>query len=182
MLDGKGGVWVGGDSAGVAGYAMSVRADEKVFRNGPYVMGFTTSFRMGQLLRFALRPPKPPPKSWPADRHFGFMCNEFVDAVRECLAKGGFKESKEGAEKGGTFVVGYEGRLFTIEPDFQVAVQRDAFCAVGCGQQIALGAMYAMSAEKWFKCLLPRKRILIALAAAEHYSAGVRRPFKVLHA
>lgn len=28
-------VWMGGDSAGVGGYALTVRADQKVFRNGP---------------------------------------------------------------------------------------------------------------------------------------------------
>ncbi len=42
-------VYIGGDSAGVSGYSMTVRADSKVFTIGPYLMGFTTSFRMGQL-------------------------------------------------------------------------------------------------------------------------------------
>jgi hypothetical protein len=45
LVDG-GRVWLGGDSAGVSGWDLTVRADRKVFRNGPYVMGFTTSFRM----------------------------------------------------------------------------------------------------------------------------------------
>lgn len=77
MVEG-GRVWIGGDSAGVAELELTVRADEKVFTNGPYVFGFTSSFRMGQLLRYKLKPPKPP--------RFGdlmaFMVNDFIEAVR----------------------------------------------------------------------------------------------------
>ena len=38
-------VYIGGDSAGVGGYSLEVRKDPKVFITGPFVMGFTTSFR-----------------------------------------------------------------------------------------------------------------------------------------
>ena len=41
----KGAVYIGGDSAAVAGWALTCRADHKVFKNGDFVMGFTTSFR-----------------------------------------------------------------------------------------------------------------------------------------
>lgn len=54
----QGNVWIGGDSAGVGGYDLMLRADQKVFRNGDFLMGFTSSFRMGQLLRYKLSPPK----------------------------------------------------------------------------------------------------------------------------
>ena len=53
-------MYIGGDRAGVAGLSLTVRADEKVFQNGEFLMGFTTSFRMGQLLRYSLKPPPPP--------------------------------------------------------------------------------------------------------------------------
>ena len=53
----EGVVYIGGDSAGVAGLSLVVRADE-MFRNGDFLMGFTTSFRMGQLLRYKLYPPR----------------------------------------------------------------------------------------------------------------------------
>jgi hypothetical protein len=47
-------VSIGGDSAGVGGWDLTVRADEKVFVLGEFVFGCTTSFRMGQLLRYKL--------------------------------------------------------------------------------------------------------------------------------
>ena len=59
LIDGNR-VWMGGDSAGVSGLDITVRSDPKVFRNGDFLIGFTSSFRMGQLLAFRLRPPPRP--------------------------------------------------------------------------------------------------------------------------
>ena len=42
-----------GDSLGVGGLDVVLRDDPKVFHNGDFLIGYTTSFRMGQLLRFA---------------------------------------------------------------------------------------------------------------------------------
>src|SRR3546814_10742010 len=54
--DGK--VYLGGDSAGVAGWSLTVRKDPKVFRVGDCIIGFTSSFRMGPLLAHSFQPPK----------------------------------------------------------------------------------------------------------------------------
>jgi len=43
-------IYMGGDSAGVANYSLSVRKDPKVFKRYGFIFGFTSSFRMGQLL------------------------------------------------------------------------------------------------------------------------------------
>ena len=120
VQDGK--VYMGGDSAGVAGYSMSVRADEKVYRNSGLLMGFTTSFRMGQLLRYSFIPPERLPSEEP-DK---YMVTRFVDSVRECLKKGGWAAKKDEAEHGGTFLVGYQGSLYCIEGSYQVAKQVDS--------------------------------------------------------
>jgi len=163
-------VYIGGDSAGVAGYVTQVRSDAKVFRNGPYLFGFTSSFRMGQLLRYALQPP-----AVGADLD-KFMVTTFVDAVRDCLKAGGFATKESEAEHGGTFVVGVAGRLFRIDSDYQVGEQADRFDAVGCGQEFALGALHATAG------MPPKRRINLALEAAARYSAGVTGPFICLSA
>jgi len=168
LLD-KGKIYMGGDSAGVANLSLSVRADQKVFIKDDFIMGFTSSFRMGQLLRYNLRIPF---------HHngidtFEYMVSSFVEAVRKCLNDGGFAEKKDAKEKAGTFLVGYRRRLFCIDEDYQVAEQLLPFYAVGCGEDIALGALFANSH------LEPEKRILQALEAAEQFSAGVRRPFVI---
>jgi ATP-dependent protease HslVU (ClpYQ) peptidase subunit len=170
----NGKVYIGGDSAGVAGLSLQVRADEKVFQNGEFLMGFTSSFRMGQLLRFNLNVPK----QYPDVEDYQYMVTTFVDAVRNCLRDGGYARNKSGEEFGGTFLVGYKGNLYGIEDDFQVAKYVDGYSAVGCGAEIALGSLHAS------RCictdLSPHDRVLLALDASERFSAGVRAPFKVL--
>jgi hypothetical protein len=163
----QGKIYIGGDSAGVGGMSLIVRADEKVFINGDFIMGFTSSFRMGQLLRYSLKPPV----HHPDVDLFGYMVTDFIDAVRTCLKTGGFAEKEKEVEKAGTFLVGFKGRLFKVEGDYQVGESGVPYDACGCGEDIALGAMFASPD------LPPEKRILTALEAAEQYSAGVRRPF-----
>lgn len=166
----EGKVYMGGDSAGVGGWDLTVRADAKVFRNGPFVFGFTSSFRMGQLLRHALAAPRPEGN---LER---FMCTTFVDAVRECLQAGGYAATRNGTESGGTFLVGVQGRLFQVDSDYQVGESRDAYDAVGCGSGYALGVLHLASRQQ----LDPRGRVRLALDAAAHHSAGVRGPFRIV--
>lgn len=163
----EGRVYIGGDSAGLYDYQITVRADVKVFTNGPYVMGFAGSFRMGQLLHHSLKAPVPKGN---LDR---FMVTTFVDAARDCMDRGGFLTIKNNVTEGGQFLVGVNGRLFCVEGDFQVGASRDDYMAIGCGDDVAFGSLYATRGEK------PRPRIKKALEAAAHHSAGVRAPFVV---
>jgi hypothetical protein len=165
-----GAVHLGADSAGVAGYDLTVRADTKVFRNGPYLFGFTSSFRMGQLLHYALAPPAPT-----GDIH-RFMATRFVDAVRDCLKEGGWSKKDSDREEGGTFLVGVAGRLFGVYSDYQIGEGIDGYLAVGCGDQAALGSLHATAALR----VAPKRRVLMALEAAERLNAGVRAPFHTL--
>ena len=165
--DGK--VYIGGDSAGVGGYSLTVRKDCKVFRNGEFVIGGTTSFRMLQLLRHAFMPPVYDP----ATDLEKYMTTTFVDAVRECFKLGGYLLKSSERESGGHFLVGFRGRLFQIEDDFQVGEALSGYDAVGCGSDIALGVLYATPDVR------PRKRIELALRGAEEHNAGVRGPFYI---
>ncbi|RKH05085.1 hypothetical protein [Corallococcus carmarthensis] len=167
----QGRVYVGGDSAGSNSWQLVVRKDAKVFRNGPYVLGFTTSFRMGQVLRHAFRPPPPPRRTSALER---FMVVDFVDALRATLKDAGFAHQENGQERGGHFLVGVCGRLFTVEDDYQVGESRDSFAAVGCGADVARGALFATKGAK------PVERVRTALRAAERFNNGVRGPFLVV--
>jgi len=164
-------IYVGGDSAGVSNHDLVVRADQKVFVNGPYVMGFSGSYRMGQLLRYSFKPPRPMFR-----RLEKFMVTTFIDAVRECLKKGGYLHVKEGTEEAETasFVVGVMGRLFIIESDLQVAASHDGFVTVGSGSSVASGSLFSTEGKP------PRERVLTALNAAERFTSSVRRPFVIV--
>lgn len=164
--DGK--VWIGGDSAGVGGLTLTVRADEKVFENRGFLFGFTTSFRMGQLLRYSFTPPA---KKEGQDL-MAYMVMDFVDAIRTTLKTGGFATVKDGADHGGTFLVGHAGRLFYIDSDFQVGETLDGIETCGAAQDVAKGALWAASGS-------PEERVRAALTAAERYNAAVRGPFVI---
>lgn len=163
-------IYMGGDSAGIDGYDLVVRADEKVFTVGQYIMGFCGSFRVGQLLRYSLAPPNPRTKDLPR-----FMATTFVDSVRKCLTDGGAAFKEHGIEQGGTFLVGVRGRLFCIESDYQVGESEQPYVAIGCGAQVANGALYAQP-----KTMAPKARVIQALEAAQRFSGGVRSPFRVV--
>jgi hypothetical protein len=161
-------IWVGGDSAGVAGLDLEVRKDPKVFVKDEFIMGFTTSFRMGQILHYKFKSPKHP-NNMSIDT---YMNTIFIDKIRSCLERGGFGNGKD---SGGTFIVGYRKRLFVIDKDFQVGFPHKNYTAVGCGHNLCKGSLHATDSVK--DIFEPKERIKLALTAAESFSGGVRRPF-----
>jgi len=172
----NGKVYMGGDSAGCAGFDLSIRADQKVFKNDDFIMGFTTSFRMGQLLRYDFSPPK-----YHTDVDiYKYMVTDFINEVRRCLKNGGYASKKDEEESAGTFLVGFKGQLFRICNDYQVGQNILPFDACGCGQSYALGSLHSTN-ETWggFPKIDPQTRIEMALHTAQQFSAGVREPFHI---
>lgn len=165
----NGDVWMAGDSAGIAGMELTVLRQPKIFRTGEFLCGFTTSFRMGQLLWHNLK--LAPQRS--RDSIVRYMQTTFIDAIRARLTEGGFARKKDEVESGGCFLVGYRGRLFHVGGGYQVTEARDRFDAVGCGAPYALGALYVTRRNS------PRIRLLQAMKAAERMSTGVCGPFNV---
>jgi ATP-dependent protease HslVU (ClpYQ) peptidase subunit len=166
----KDGVYIGGDSASVSQEDLSynIISDEKVFSKGDFIFGFSTSFRMGQLLRYKLRVPTHPKGM----DNTQYMVTLFIDAVKKCFEDNDYVDMM--TDDGGCFMVGYKGGLYVILSDYQVAQPKENFAALGCGEAFALGAMYA-SVEKE-----PIKKIEIALNASVAFSMGVKPPFKFI--
>jgi hypothetical protein len=169
----KGVIYLGGDSAGVKGLDIVTRADPKVFKLEQgiekMIIGYTSSFRMGQLLRFSLALPERP-KTMDV---YEYMVVKFIEAVRQCFKNGGFAQKIDGSESGGTFLVGYEGKLFIIHNDYQVGYHTYPYAACGCGEKYAMGSL--RSTDGLIKN--PETRLQMALETASEFSGGVRPPF-----
>jgi len=163
-------IYLGGDSAGVSGLDITIRKDPKVFKIGKMVMGYTSSFRMGQLLRFKLRIPKQPKRM----DDYKYMCTLFIDSVRKCLKDNGYSKVSNNEETIGEFIVGYKGCLYDINEDLQVGASEESYNVCGCGSHYALGSLAT------FYSLNPKYRVLKALEVAEKFSGGVRRPFRIV--
>jgi ATP-dependent protease HslVU (ClpYQ) peptidase subunit len=169
------GVFMGGDSASVGSLDITIREDSKVFRVGGMVMGFTTSWRMGQLLRYSLK--LPDHKGEKDD--FEYLCTDFIDAVRECLKQGGYAKAVNNEESGGVFLLGYRRKLYRVDSDFHVGRSVNGYNAIGSGECYALGALMVLHDE--FCNILPAKAIVTqALEAAARFSTGVSAPFTVI--
>ena len=169
--DGK--VWMGGDSAGVAGLSLSLRSDPKVFRLGEFLTGYTGSFRMAQILRYHVTPPVPKEQQ----DGFEYMVRSFVPEIRTQLKTHGYLKTQDGREEIGTFLVGWRGRLYHIENDLQVREDATPYAACGCGADLSLGSLHT---TEQLTGLTTRDRIVMALEAAEAFSAGVRGPYTVI--
>lgn len=164
----NGNVYIGGDSAGVNGCGVVFhRADHKVFAVGEAIFGFTDSFRMGQLLRHELS--LPPRAEGQSDE--SYLVSKFIPAVIQCLQAGGWSQVENGRNVGGTFLLGYRGRLYRVCSDFQLGESLEAYCVCGSGEEIALGALAVLTD------LPPIERLTRALEAAAKHHAYVRGPF-----
>lgn len=162
----KNGVYIGGDSAAVSEDDLSynIISGSKVFQKGEFIFGFSSSFRMGQILEHKLRIPNHPKGM----DDFKFMVTLFIDSVKKCFQESDYNEM---VLDEGSFLVGYNGKLYAVFSDYQINQPKENFAAMGCGEFFALGAMYATVETD------PQKKMEVALNAAVKFSAGVKPPF-----
>ena len=169
------GVYIGGDSATIAGWTLELTGRPKVFRVGEFLIGAAGSPRVSGLIRHAFAPPPVPAKAKKLDR---YMVTEFVPMLRAVLADAGAERKMHevaAVPDSSTFLVGVRGRLFTIWSDYQVTHALHRYSAVGCATDVALGALHALRNME----VSPEDMVWAALGAAEGHNIGVREPFVV---
>lgn len=173
-----GSVVMGGDSAAIDTYdlSMAAGAEAKVWSAGPLIFGACGSFRVSQLLRWHLNVPFPEEDLDP----LAYLTGPLVNAMRDTLTAGGalttWQEDNTEALTESGFLIGFAGRVFELYSDFGVGELRHGYAAVGCGGAIALGVLAATERLD----VGPRRRVKLALDAAERHSAGVRGPMTIL--
>jgi hypothetical protein len=104
----------------------------------------------------------------------GFMVTRFIEAARLALKRRGVSTVEQNKEKGGQFLIGYRGRLFSVNSDFHVGDMLDGFDCIGSGAAVALGAMKALES------LPPKDRLEQALEITAYFHSDVRPPFHIL--
>lgn len=171
-------VFIGGDSAAVDGYSVNARRDKKVFRNGKFLIGFSGSFRMGQIMRFHFTPPK----HNPSKSDYEYMCVDFVKKMQKTFESNGFDGQNKRSEKEtcGQMLIGYNSELYEIGEDYQVGIVYDNFNAIGAGYDLALGSLYTTNAlEANGLVISPEEKIQYALDASSKYNGGVLPPYTI---
>ena len=169
--DGK--VWMGGDSAASRDNDVVCRTNEKVFVNGDFLIGYSGSFRVGQLLQYSFKPQKP----LHTQSTMEYLVNDFVDCLRNLLRdKGAMLKDEEGDAQDSEFLLGFRGKIYVIEPDFNIGKPTENYASCGTGASYAMGALYALSESS----APPEDKIIKALSAASEYCNGVKPPFTIL--
>ena len=173
-------IYIGGDRQGSSGGFITHRNKPKVFtlnygyqgkqglnKQDAMLIGFTSSFRMGDILRHIFKAPDYQLGIGPED----YMVKFFVPELIKCFKKNEYIQKKDESISGGCFIVCLRGRIFTIEEDFQVGESIENYAAVGSGSEIALGAFYAM--QNCNTSSSSEDKVRTALKAASHYNAYV---------
>lgn len=165
----RGRVYIGGDSCSSVNGNIFARAIGKVFRTGEVLMGSSGTTRFNNIVRYTM---KLPAIRRPLDR---FMAVDFADAVRRCLKEAGYLSIKDSVEQSedDAMVVGVRGSVYYCDSFFAVSKVAGGVWACGSGRDLALGALYATPH------LSPRRRVRLALEAAERWDNGVARPFHI---
>jgi len=171
--------YIGVDSLGSDGWTKTIRKDKKVFKlkdNPNAIIGYTTSFRMGQLLMYANNLIETDKQNNPNIDH-EYLVTKFIPNVIELFQKGKFSKNDKGEVEGGFFLLGYKSKLYKIESDFQVSESTDNYDATGCGESFALGSLKTTENMN----LSSIKRIHLALQAATKFSVAVAPPYYIMN-
>jgi ATP-dependent protease HslVU (ClpYQ) peptidase subunit len=163
------GVYIGADSMASNGWSQAQTLLPKVFQTGPFLIGYTSSFRMGQILQYKLKV-----RDQTCDETVDeYLVCSVIEAVRDILKTFGYAKVSDNEETGGQFLLGYRKQLRYVGSDFQINHSASGINAVGCGADYALGAMVATPQLK------PRNRLKNALEIASTLSSGVCPPFHI---
>jgi ATP-dependent protease HslVU (ClpYQ) peptidase subunit len=175
---------MGGDSAGISGYDLTIRSDPKVFKvsqkNGrDALLGFTSSFRMGQIL-MSLVLPEDRSRNDDRQAHLYFLITKVIPRIRKMLKDGGWAKVSNNTETGGTFLLAYRGVIYEINSDFQVGAQSAPYASIGAGSSFALGALDYIHRYMDFSQVSPADIVKQALEVSERNCVAVRGPMLII--
>lgn len=126
-------------------------------------IGYTTSYRMGDILRHILKPPK----IGISEDENEYLVSKFIPELINCFDDHSYTKSKDGVKTGGYFLVGLRGRLFLVQDDFSVLEPSSGYTSIGSGQEFALGSLYSSCSSS------AAVRVVEAVAAASCFSTTV---------
>ncbi|MGV2988432.1 hypothetical protein ACE1OE_12365 [Vibrio sp. E150_011] len=145
VVNDDGDMFMGSDSLSSGEKKCRVVTNRKVFKSGEFLIGYTTSWRMGQLLEFSFNIPPLDPETQDI---MAYMVNKFVPAVIDLFIKGNFGNQEHTVKVGGSFLVIVRSIIFEIQDDFSVLQIHSNYASVGSGAEVAMGALAALNQDR----------------------------------
>lgn len=163
----NGKAYIGADSQYLEGWHKVTNLNPKIFRKGELLIGSSGSQRVSDIVEHNLELVRN--RDWVPIK---YIADYFVPALRSCLSLHGAIIKKDTEEMGAVIMIGYKGKLFIIGEDFTIS-EVGPYEAIGAGGKYVYGYLYATGITD------PIAAIHGALECAEHFCAGVCRPFVV---
>jgi len=169
-------IYLGTDSAVSADQRIHTLLDKKIFKKGPYGVGFAGSLRVGQIIKYRMRTPTLKKNS--AKNPTKILVINFVDAMRKALKDAGASREVDGREEeqDSDFIIAFQNRLFVIDSGYSVCEAKDKYIAIGSGADYALGSLYSTNGG----IFSPEERIQLALEVSAHFCTDVAGPFEII--
>ena len=153
--------WLGAESSATDDETTYDYSGKKIFYVGDFLVGFSGSFRAGQIVRHEVQLP-PITSQLELEK---YLQTVFSKEIKKTLKK------HFTPKKIDTFnlLIAYEDKLFTLENDFTI-LPFAPYMAIGTGTPYALGALKALMDYK----ISTRTRITKAIEAAIHHCPSCR--------
>ena len=176
-LEHKNKVYLGSDSAAVGGWTISTIDESKLFtvksKSGKtsFMIGYTTSFRFADIMKY---------HPWLDQDREGnetdksYLVRVVVHYLRHALKDAAYAKSESNRESGGTALIAFNNKLYTLQDEYSIIRYKEGYAAVGCGDQLALGSL-ASTHDK-----APKVRVKMAIEAAIKHNMGVQGPIHVV--
>lgn len=170
IVDEKDGtVWMGSDSQVTSGWVSQEMSSSKVFiLNGrtQLLVGVAGMPRVAQILEHYIETPEHLQDAISDEK---YIVQSIISLMRKALADHGVLETKEGVEDHkGEFMIGYRGKLYSVDGRFSVGHYADNFEAIGSGREFALAALDTALSEG----ATPKDAIYQALTTAAKFDLG----------
>ena len=157
-------IHMAGDKLGSNGYTKTISQRPKIFKNCDFIIGYTTSFRMGQLLEFTWSPPE----KGENQTEDNYIYNTVVGSIKNILTSDGFAKDREGGE----FLFGYNGKLYHMFNNFSI-FEIEEYTSCGCGADMAIATMYTLSNVNLVEDLSIEGQLSLAIESASSVMTGV---------
>lgn len=160
-------IYMAGDRGASDEDTIFVLTAPKVFKIGPYLLGYAGSMD-GERIRHNFKPPVPKGKD--LDK---FMYTDFIIALRNFYENWWVDISKD-SDFG--MIICIDGQIYEHNAvDMSLTKYETDFIAMGSGSQLAMGSLHATKNQKNAK-----RRVQLAVEAAIEYSTSCRGPIDII--
>lgn len=168
------GIWLGSDSRAAGKDDAMPCATPKLGSFDGFSFGYCGSFRFGQVLLHAFRPPKHP-KNVDTD---DYMFTLWLESLREYMSEYGIVKSENGIESAddADCIIVYRDEVYLLQSDLSLLKPIEPYAAIGSGASYAIGALFALAGTE----MPAQTRVEVAVECACLHCPQCGFPFRTL--